>query len=68
MPVPVMKLLAAVMFRTLVALRHFDGEVTFHFARKTPFGFECKPLGRRCLLLRDGSVKGPSWVDEWAVA
>ncbi|MEI2416215.1 hypothetical protein V8Z80_08525 [Orrella sp. JC864] len=63
-----MKIWAAVTQRKIVALLHHDGEVSFHIARRTPFGMECKTLGRRCLLLKDGSVKGPSWVDAWEVA
>jgi len=63
-----MKLWARVTMRKTVALLHHDGEVSYHIARKTPFGMECRALGRKCLLLSDGGLKGPSWIDRWEVA
>lgn len=62
-----MKFWSALTFRKVVALRHFDGEVSYHIARHTPYGMTCNALGRKCLLLKGGGFKGPSWVDAWEI-
>lgn len=62
------KIVAFLMRRELVWLRDYDGEVVLRTARRTPFGLECyrhPPSGARCLLFPDGTIKGPSYVDEW---
>ncbi|GAA0531217.1 hypothetical protein GCM10009097_55800 [Pigmentiphaga daeguensis] len=63
-----LKIAAKLLRRQVVAIRHFDGVVTYHIARTTPFGMQCAVLGQKCLLLPDGSVIGASWVDEWRAA
>ena len=61
------RIAAFLLRRELVWLRDHDGAVALAVARKTPFGMECyhPQTKRRCLLFPDGSLKGPSYVDEW---
>lgn len=64
--------LAPMFGRRVVYLQDFDGEVSKRWAKPTPFGLVCNRIGlfggrdTECLLLADGTVKGPSWVDRWA--
>lgn len=60
-----MRIRAAVTLQKVVALLHDDGEVSYHIARRTPYGMECRAFGSKCLLLSDGGFKGPSWVELW---
>ncbi len=61
------RIAAFLLRRELVWLLDHDGTVALVPARRTPFGMECyhPQTKRRCLLFPDGSLKGPSYVDEW---
>ena len=61
------RIAAFLLRRELVWLLDHDGTVASALARRTPFGMECyhPQTKRRCLLFPDGSLKGPSYVDEW---
>jgi len=64
------KLYAFLTGRTAVALRDFDGEITYSYAYRTPFGeLVCKRhfgLGDPdCVLNEDGTVSGASYVKRW---
>lgn len=66
------KWIASLFGRRVVWLRDFDGELSKHWAKVTPFGLSCRRYlvlaETHCLLLPDGSVRGPSFVDEWRPA
>lgn len=63
------RIVAFLLRRELVWLRDFDDEVVLRISRRTPFGLSCCrmwPGDRKpCLLLPDGSVRGPGYVDGW---
>ena len=61
------RIAAFLLRRELVWLLDHDGTVALALARRTPFGMECyhPQTKRRCLLFLDGSLQGPSYVDEW---
>ena len=52
----------------IVYVMDFDGSVYKRWARPTPFGYTCKSLGIALLLLDDGTVVGPGWVESWKPA
>jgi hypothetical protein len=63
-----MDFLANLFGREVVYLLDHDGEVTKRWAKRTPFGMTCFrhwPMAGRCLLLPDGTVKGPIYVRNW---
>lgn len=63
-----MHIFAKIMKRKVVVLLHYDGDVTYHTAQDTPFGMVCRVRGIKCLLLPGGSIRGPSWVEEWRLS
>lgn len=64
--------LAPLFGRRVVFLQDFDGKVAKRWAKPTPFGLVCNRFAlsgdhdTECLLLPNGAVRGPSWVDRWA--
>lgn len=64
--------IASLLGRRVVFLQDYDGHVVKRWAKPTPFGLVCNRFAfcgdddTRCLLLPDGSIRGPSWVDRWA--
>lgn len=63
-------LLARLLGRVPVYLLDHDGEVTYRWAKQTPFGLVCCRMawGRLCLLLPNGVVNGPTYVARWTHA
>ena len=62
------KWIAGLFGRRVVYLKHFDSEVEKKWAKPTPYGLVCKSIGQDCLLMDDGTVDGPCWLDGWRAA
>ncbi len=65
------KWIAGLFGRKVVYLCDHDGEVKKHWAKQTPFGLVCNRMSlvySRCLLLPDGRVVGPCYVEKWMPA
>ena len=66
------KWIARLFGRRVVYLRDFDGEVTKRWAKPTPYGMVCRRMeyvsGSMCILLAEGKVAGPVYVEEWREA
>lgn len=52
----------------VVAVQHFDHEVTYHMAYDDPFGMYCFINGHQTRLNEDGTVSGLSYVIRWKYA
>ncbi len=62
------KWIAKVMGWKYVCLRDYDGELTYRFAKLTPYGWQANRMTHTkcmCFLREGGKVEGTSWVHEW---
>lgn len=61
-----MRTVAWIFRMDLVWLQDHDGEIVLRFAKQYDTAMVCyRTMNRKCILLEDWTVDGPSYVEKW---